>query len=224
MKREYKWIKYEFESFRPCINYVPTRMRMLSETRQKHNWQVYVPAGDRWRGWERIRWSDERSSNNWPSSRTHWRRMTKTGRDHQVRGLKTIDQVHVHSRDGWRRWDGIISWEVIKKLTKFTYFLETDEEDGMGWSDESSSNNWPSSRTHWRQMKRMGWYDQIIRLQMTKFTYRLVMEEEDRMVWSDERSSNNWPSSRTVWRPMKRMGWDDQMRGRTNWRRTKGMG
>ena len=30
----------------------------------------------------------------------------------------------------------MIRLEILKQLTKFTYWLETDEEDGMGWSDE----------------------------------------------------------------------------------------
>ena len=148
--------------------------------------------------------------------------------DDQMRGHQTIDQVHVHPGDGWRGWYGIIRWEVFKQLTKFTYELETDEEDGMGWSDERSSNNWPSSRTSWRQMKRMGWDHQMrtsnnwpssrtfwrrikrmmrweLFKQLTKFTYFLETDAEDRMRRSYERSSNNWPNSRTHWRRMKRM-------------------
>ena len=109
---------------------------------------VYVPTRDGWRDW----WSDERSSNNWSSARTRWRRMR-------------------------RGWDGMIRWEVFKQLTEFTYILGTDEEDGMEWSDERSSNNWPSSRTGWWRMKRM---DVMIRWeafrQLTKFTYNLEIE------------------------------------------------
>ena len=33
-----------------------------------------------------------------------------------------------------------------------------DEEDGMGWSDERSVNNWPSLRTSWWRMKRIRYY------------------------------------------------------------------
>ena len=77
-----------------------------------------------------------------------------------MRDLKTIDQVHVRAGDGWRRWDGMIRWEIVKQLTKFTYSLETDEEDGMGWLDAKFWNNWPSSRTGWRRMEKMGCNDQ----------------------------------------------------------------
>ena len=35
----------------------------------------------------------------------------------------------------------MIRREVFKQLTKFTYTLETDEEDGTGCSDEKYSNN-----------------------------------------------------------------------------------
>ena len=100
-------------------------------------------------------WSDERYSNNWPSSRTSWRWMKR-----------------------------MIRWEIFKQLTKFTYFLKTDEEDEMGWSDERYSNIQTEDR--WR-----GW---------------------DGMGWSDEKYSNNWPSSHTIWRQMKRLGCDDQTR------------
>ena len=31
--------------------------------------------------------------------------------------------------------------EVLKQLIKFTYALETDEEDGIGWSDVGYSND-----------------------------------------------------------------------------------
>ena len=50
-----------------------------------------------------------------------------------MRDLKTIDQVHVRTGDGWRRWDGMIRWMIC----------------------------WPSSRTCWWPMKRMGWDDLI---------------------------------------------------------------
>ena len=36
-------------------------------------------------------------------------------------------------------WDGMIRRQVFKQLSKFTYELETDEEDGMGKSDERYS-------------------------------------------------------------------------------------
>ena len=155
------------------------------------------------------------------------------GWDNQIRGLQTIDQVHVLARDKRRGRDGMIRWEVFKQLTRFTYFLETDKEDG--WSDERSSNNWSSSRTRWRQMRRgwdgmtrwevfkqltkftylletdeedgMGWSDEVFK-QLTKFTYELKTDKEDGMRWSDKRSSNNWPGSRTPWRRTKGMGWE----------------
>ena len=217
---------------------------------------------DRWRGWDRMirweifkqltkftynleidekdgmGWSEERYSNNWLSSHTIWRQTKRTGWDDQMRDIQTIEQVHIPPGDGWRGWDGMIRWEIFKQLTKFTYILETNEEDRMGWSDERYSNNWTSSHTSWRWMKRMGWDDQEIFKQLTKFTYilddgwrgrdrmiqweifkqstkftyNLETDEEDRMGWAYGRYSNNWPSSLTGWRWMKRMGWDDQMR------------
>ena len=45
--------------------------------------------------------------------------------DDQIRGSQTIHQLHVHSgEDG----DGIIRLEVLNQLIKFTYDLETDED------------------------------------------------------------------------------------------------
>ena len=95
-----------------------------------------------------------------------------------MRDIESIHQIDVLSGDGQRGWDGIIRWEIFKQFTKFTYALETDAEDGIGWSDERywvNSPNWrtswrrmksmirrdiwPSSRTFWRRMKRMGWDD-----------------------------------------------------------------
>ena len=219
-------------------------MRDLSGTRPKLNRQVYVLAGawDRRRRWERIKWSDERSSNNWPTSHTNWRQIKRMGWgdqvcvrssnncpssrtswkqqikrmgwDDQMRCLQKVDQVHLLSRDGWRGWDGMMRWEVFKQLTKFTYFLKTDEEDGMGWSDERSSSNWPSPRTNWRRMMRIGWDDQMKGLQTIDQVHVQTGDGWRGWIgWSDERSSNNWPSSRTSWRRMKRMRWDDKMRG-----------
>ena len=51
--------------------------------------------------------------------------------DDRIRGLQTIDHVHVRSEERGG-WDGMIRLEVFKKVTKFTYGLDTDEEDGMG--------------------------------------------------------------------------------------------
>ena len=170
-------IEFELECFRPCRSYVPTRMRMLSGTRQKTQLtstyfletdekdgrgsdasdkmtglqtikQVHVRTGDGWRRRDgMIRW---KLSNNWLSSRTSWGQMKRMGWDDQMRDDQTIDQVHIHPGDRRRGWDRMITWEVFKQFTKFTYILETDEEDRMGWSDERASNNWPSLRTPWR--------------------------------------------------------------------------
>ena len=52
-------------------------------------------------------------------------------------------------------------------MTKFTYALEADEEDGIGQSDEG-----------------------VFR-QLSKFTYSLEMDEEDRIGWSNEGYSDN---------------------------------
>ena len=51
---------------------------------------------------------------------------------------KFNQQVHVLPGESVEivKEDGMIRWEILKQLTKFTYWLETDEEDGMGWSDE----------------------------------------------------------------------------------------
>ena len=91
----------------------------------------------------------------------------------------------------------MIRWEIFKQLTKFTYPLETDKEDRMEWSDEKTSNNWPSPRTFW-------WMDggmirREVFKQLTKFTYPLETDKKDRMRRSDEKSSNNWANSRTFW-------------------------
>ena len=56
--------------------------------------------------------------------------MKRMGWVDQMRDLKSIDKVHVLSGDGWRGSDGI-RWEILYQLTKFTYLLETYEEDGM---------------------------------------------------------------------------------------------
>ena len=62
--------------------------------------------------------------------------------------------------------------QIFKQLTKITYTLKKDE-DGMGLSIVSYSNNWPSSHTVWRRMIRKG------RDNWTKFTYELETHEED---------------------------------------------
>ena len=50
------------------------------------------------------------------------------GWDDQMWGIQTTDQG---PRTFWRGCI-MIRLEVLKQLTKFTYALETDEEDGMG--------------------------------------------------------------------------------------------
>ena len=47
---------------------------------------------------------------------------------------KLNQQGHVLAGDGQRKWDMMIGWasEILRQLTKFTYSLDTDEEDGMG--------------------------------------------------------------------------------------------
>ena len=191
------------------MDYIPTKIRKLLETKAKLNWQVHVLAGDRDEE-DGMGWSDERSWNNSPSSRTLWRRMTRTGyriikgdilkqlikstysleTDEEdvmwwpdQRDIKTIDQVHVLSRDRWKGWNGMIRRGILE-------------------------NNWTSSRTNWRRMKEMGWDDQMrdlktidqvhvlpgdgwrgwdrmirweISKQLTKFTYGLEKDEEDEM-------------------------------------------
>ena len=68
-----------------------------------------------------------------------------------------------NSRTGWRRMKRMIRWGTFKQLSKFTYILETNWEDGIGWSDVGYSNNWASWRTlkPWRQIKSVGWYTSI---------------------------------------------------------------
>ena len=65
-------------------------------------------------------------------------------------------------------------------MIMLTYALETDEEGGIGWSDEEYSNNCPSSRTVWRQIGRD---DRMKGLKKsTKFTYCLETDEVDEIV------------------------------------------
>ena len=88
---------------------------------------------------------------------------------------------------------------VLKQLTKLTYKLETGEEDDQM---RGFKNNWPSSRTLWKQVKRMIRWEVL--KQLTKVTYFLETGEEDDQtrsrktinqvhvrpgdVWSDEKS------------------------------------
>ena len=48
--------------------------------------------------------------------------MKRKGWDDQMRGLQTIDQVHVHS--GWMK--RMVRIKVFKQLANFTYELETE--------------------------------------------------------------------------------------------------
>ena len=108
-----------------------------------------------------------------------------------MRDLKTIDQIHVLSDDGWRRWNEMIGWEILKQLTKFMYELETDEEDGTGWSDE-----WSVDQVHvhpgdgWR-----GWDGMImweVFNQMTNLTYNLETDEQYGMRALHSTNSYSW--------------------------------
>ena len=74
-----------------------------------------------------------------------------------MRDTQIIYHVHIHPGDRWRGQDGMIRWDIFKQLNKFTNFLETDKEDGMGWSDETqrySKNDQVHIRPRW-WMKRM---------------------------------------------------------------------
>jgi hypothetical protein len=131
-------------------------------------------------------------------------------------------------------WDDQI--RCVWPMGKFTYFLETDEENGMRLSDERCPINqqvhvlpedgrrgwhriirqWVSdqsrsSRTNWRQTKRMGWNDQTIGLpSIHKFTYFLETDEEDGIGLSD----NGSPINPQVHVPTgdRRRGWDGMIR------------
>ena len=162
---------------------------------------------------EGMGWSDERSSNNWPSSRTIWRQVKRMGWDDQMRGLQTLHQVHVHSGrrvkrmgwddqlrvlqtidcvhvlsgDGWKEWDDKIRWEVFKQLIKFTYPLERE-------SYQKQEQNLIDKFTYFLEMhKEDGMIRWEVLKQLAKFTYFKFLEtdEEKGMRWSDERSSNN---------------------------------
>ena len=121
------------------------------------------------------------------------------GWDDQMRDLKTIGQVHVRTGDVWRGWDEIIRWEILKQLTKLTYWLETDE---VGWDDEMRDlkNERPSSRTGWRRMKKERWHDQMRDLILIDLIH--VHPGDGRRHWvvglqsMSSMSSNSW---RTLW-------------------------
>ena len=94
----------------------------------KKNVEVHILSGDHWRGWDgMIRWE---ILNSRPSSRTLWRQMKKMGSDDQMRDLKTFDHIHIHTGDRWRRWDGMIRWEIFRKIDE-VHVLSGD--DWRGW-------------------------------------------------------------------------------------------
>ena len=75
--------------------------------------------------------------------------------------IKIIDKIHVLSGgDEWRGRDKKMKWAFSNIWQKFTYELETDEEEGLGWSDERYYNS-PTSRTSWRRRKRKEYGDQM---------------------------------------------------------------
>lgn len=101
--------------------------------------------------------------------RTCWRWTKRMEWDDQIRGLQTMEQIHILSGDGWKGWGEMIGWEVLKELTKFMYYL---------------------------LQTRMGWGDQMrdIQKQFAKITYSLKTDDEEGIGWSDDRYSNNWPN------------------------------
>ena len=76
---------------------------------------------------KRTEWNDQMEVFKQLTKFTYFQ-VLETVKEGQMRGIQTIDQVHVQSGDACG-WDGMIRREVIKQLTKFTYFLETDEYD-----------------------------------------------------------------------------------------------
>ena len=145
--------------------------------------------------------------------------MTRIGRDVEMRRLQIIDQIHVppgknrmgwsdkrtskklpssRTTTGWRGWDSIIIWEVFKQLTKFTYFLNTDEE-----KDDQRNGIQIIDQVHEQADDEWRGWDRMIRKAVFKhvnFTYFLKTDEEDGLWWSDKWYSNNWPKSRTGWK------------------------
>ena len=107
--------------------------------------QVHIHSGDGWRGWDgMIRWVILRKIDEvHVHSGDDWRRwdgmtqmrdiktidqlnvrsegMERMGQDDQMRDHKTIEKVHLLPREGWRGWDGMMGWEILKQLTKFKY-------------------------------------------------------------------------------------------------------
>jgi hypothetical protein len=82
------------------FTYVLERMRWNNQMRRLKI--IDILSGDEWKRWDgMMRW-----------------------------GYSIIDQVHVHSGYRWRGWYKMIRLEAFKQLTKLTYALEADEEDG----------------------------------------------------------------------------------------------
>ena len=162
--------------------------------------KVHVLAGGRWRkldGWEVFKRltkftyyleTDEGNEMGWSDE-----------------GIQAIDKIHILAGDGWRKWDGMIRWGVLKQLTKFTYWLETDQGNGIGWSDKGIQKI--DQFTYFLKTEEEG---RVIRWevfkQLTKFTYSLETEEADGIGWSDGGYSINLQSTRTAWKRMKGMG------------------
>ena len=80
----------------------------------------------------------------------------------------------------------MIRWDVFKRLIKFAYFLEVDEEDGMGWSEDKYSKNWPSSRTSWARRRGDEMISWEVLKQLIELTYILYRcRERDGIIRSE---------------------------------------
>ena len=123
------------------------------------------------------------------------------GSDDQIRGILTIDQVHVHPGDTRRKWldDQVRGIQTIDQFL----VLSGDEWGGRWWSDETVFKLTKFTyelKTHEEDVTL-----EVFK-QLTKFTYDLETDEEEGVYWSDERYCY-WPSSlaRTSWRGRNRM-------------------
>ena len=52
------------------------------------------------------------------------------GWDDQIRGLQTIDQVHILPGDGWRGWDGDDQMRGLQTIDQVHVLPKDDEEGG----------------------------------------------------------------------------------------------
>ena len=139
--------------------------------------QVHVRAGEGWRGWDVIiRWEILKQLTKFTYE---LEKDEEDGMDNQMRDLKAIDQVHVPPGDGWRGWDGIIRWEILKQLIKF--HVQT----GDGWSGWDGIIRWEVLKQLTNVTYLLETDDGIIRWeilkQLIKFTYELETDEEDGM-------------------------------------------